>query len=77
LSVWKKKKKLKYKDFKLHLMKNINLLYSLVYLLAVVILFVLNLQVKKNLVLPKTFYAEESASGLLPIAYVNVDSLAS
>ena len=67
--------KKQYKDFKLHFMKNINYIINGVLALAVVILFVLQFTGKKESGVTKTFTAEESASGLLPIAYVNVDSL--
>ena len=56
-------------------MKNINYIINGVLALAVVILFVLQFTGKKESGVTKTFTAEESASGLLPIAYVNVDSL--
>lgn len=56
-------------------MKNINYIINGVLALAVVILFVLQFTGKKESGVSKTFTAEESASGLLPIAYVNVDSL--
>ena len=56
-------------------MKNISYIINGVLALAVVILFVLQFTGKKESGVTKTFTAEESASGLLPIAYVNVDSL--
>lgn len=56
-------------------MKNINYIINGVLALAVVILFVFQFTGKKESGVTKTFTAEESASGLLPIAYVNVDSL--
>ena len=56
-------------------MKNINYIINGVLALAVVILFVLQFTGKKESGVTRTFTAEESASGLLPIAYVNVDSL--
>ena len=56
-------------------MKNINYIINGVLALAVVILFVLQFTGKKESGVTKTLTAEESASGLLPIAYVNVDSL--
>ena len=56
-------------------MKNINYIINGVLALAVVILFVLQFTGKKESGVTKTFTAQESASGLLPIAYVNVDSL--
>ena len=56
-------------------MKNFNYIINGVLALAVVILFVLQFTGKKESGVTKTFTAEESASGLLPIAYVNVDSL--
>ena len=56
-------------------MKNINYIINGVLALAVVILFVLQFTGKKESGVTNTFTAEESASGLLPIAYVNVDSL--
>ena len=56
-------------------MKNINYIINGVLALAVVILFVLQFTGKKESGVTKTFTAEESASGLLLIAYVNVDSL--
>ena len=56
-------------------MKNINYIINGVLALAVVILFVLQFTGKKESGVTKTFTAEASASGLLPIAYVNVDSL--
>lgn len=56
-------------------MKNINYIINGVLALAVVILFILQFTGKKESGVTKTFTAEESASGLLPIAYVNVDSL--
>ncbi|MFV0272127.1 MAG: OmpH family outer membrane protein [Macellibacteroides fermentans] len=56
-------------------MKNINYIINGVLALAVVILFVLQFTGKKESGVTKTFTAEESASGILPIAYVNVDSL--
>ena len=56
-------------------MKNINYIINGVLALAVVILFVLQFTGKKESGVTRTFTAEENASGLLPIAYVNVDSL--
>ncbi|OCW94991.1 hypothetical protein A9168_04825 [Macellibacteroides sp. HH-ZS] len=57
-------------------MKNINYIINGVLALAVVILFVMQFTGKKNESgVTKTFAVEENASGLLPIAYVNVDSL--
>lgn len=57
-------------------MKNINYIINGVLALAVVILFVLQFTGKKNESgVTKTFAVEENTSGLLPIAYVNVDSL--
>ena len=56
-------------------MKNINYIINGVLSLAVVILFVLQFTGKKESGVTRTFTAEENASGLLPIAYVNVDSL--
>jgi len=56
-------------------MKNINYIINGVLALAVVILFVLQFTGKKEAGVTRTFTAEENASGLLPIAYVNVDSL--
>lgn len=57
-------------------MKNINYIINGVLALAVVILFVMQFTEKKNESgVTKTFAVEENASGLLPIAYVNVDSL--
>ena len=56
-------------------MKNINYIINGVLALAIVILFVLQFTGKKESGVTRTFTAEENASGLLPIAYVNVDSL--
>lgn len=56
-------------------MKNINYIINGVLALAVVILFVLQFTGKKESGVTRTFTSEENASGLLPIAYVNVDSL--
>ena len=56
-------------------MKNINYIINGVLALADVILFVLQFTGKKESGVTRTFTAEENASGLLPIAYVNVDSL--
>ena len=57
-------------------MKNINYVINGVLAVAVVILFIMQFSDKKESTVTKTFAAGESDSlSLLPIAYVNVDSL--
>lgn len=57
-------------------MKNINYLINGVLALAVIILFVMHFSGKKDAGVPQSVSAgAEGVSGLLPIAYVNVDSL--
>lgn len=57
-------------------MKNINYLINGVLALAVIILFVMHFSGKKESDSPQAVLAgTEGVSGLLPIAYVNVDSL--
>lgn len=57
-------------------MKNINYVINGVLAVAVVILFIMQFSGKKESTVTKTFASEEGDSiNLLPIAYVNVDSL--
>lgn len=56
-------------------MKNINYVINGVLAVAVVILFVMQFSGKKESNVERTFSPGEDSTGLLPIAYVNVDSL--
>lgn len=56
-------------------MKNINYVISGVLAVAVIVLFVLQFSDKKNSDSAPSFSVADSSSALLPIAYVNVDSL--
>lgn len=59
-------------------MKNINYIINGVLAVAIVILFVLQFSGKKEQTVTPTFVSEEGApASVLPIAYVNVDSLLS
>lgn len=56
-------------------MRNINYVINGVLAVAVVILYVMQFSDKKESGVTRTFASAEDATGLLPIAYVNVDSL--
>lgn len=56
-------------------MKNINYVINGVLAVAVVILFVMQFSGKKEQVVAPNFTAGEDSTSLLPLAYVNVDSL--
>lgn len=56
-------------------MKNINYVINGVLAVAVVILFVMQFSTKKEQAVAPAFTAGEDSTSLLPIAYVNVDSL--
>ncbi|MEG1543398.1 MAG: OmpH family outer membrane protein [Tannerellaceae bacterium] len=58
-------------------MKNINYVINGILAVAVVILFVMQFSGKKEMSVTRTFTTGDDAPGLLPIAYVNVDSLMS
>ncbi|RHJ91066.1 OmpH family outer membrane protein [Parabacteroides bouchesdurhonensis] len=56
-------------------MKNINYVINGVLAVAVVILFIMQFSDKKESSVTRTFTSGEDTTGILPIAYVNVDSL--
>ena len=57
-------------------MKNISLILNAVLIVAVIVLYILVLNIRKNSAQPGTFLANDSsASAVLPVAYINVDSL--
>ena len=56
-------------------MKNINYVINGVLAVAVVILFIMQFSDKKESGVTRTFTSGEDTTGILPIAYVNVDSL--
>ena len=56
-------------------MKNVNYVINGVLAVAVVILFVMQFSNKKETNVSRTFTTDSTSTGVLPIAYVNVDSL--
>ena len=56
-------------------MKNINYVINGVLAVAVIILFIMQFSGKKESEVTRTFTSGEDTTGILPIAYVNVDSL--
>ncbi|MGM9760365.1 MAG: OmpH family outer membrane protein [Parabacteroides sp.] len=56
-------------------MKNVNYVINGVLAVAVVILFVMQFSGKKETNVSRTFTTDSEGTGVLPIAYVNVDSL--
>ncbi|SEG16063.1 OmpH family outer membrane protein [Parabacteroides chinchillae] len=56
-------------------MKNINYVINGVLAVAVIILFIMQFSDKKESEVTRTFTSGEDTTGILPIAYVNVDSL--
>ncbi|MCD8263336.1 MAG: OmpH family outer membrane protein [Tannerellaceae bacterium] len=56
-------------------MKNINYVINGVLAVAVVILFIMQFSDKKETSVTKTFTFGEDSTSLLPVAYINVDSL--
>ena len=58
-------------------MKNINYVINGVLAVAVIILFVMQFSSKKESTVAPAFTTEGDSTNLLPVAYVNVDSLLS